>query len=319
MIHRRQALLAQSAKQLGISVEDLTVAWSQDALRYSTAGHEEVVFEGNGLGSTSLLATTICSDLPITRHMLGQLGIPSPAFAIVRVPEEGITPDELKAQLGGFWGDGATYLVRPAFEQSGHAVGANIRDIGAVERHLDLYADDYATWMVEEQYEGEELQLLVVGGQLVSGILRSPLRLVGDGVKTLEELIAAHNADCAPGDTIEIDADTRQLLREQSVFLSEAVPSGQAVVMKSAGSGGASDVTERLHRRYGEWAATIAARTGLRCMAIHCKTSRVDGDPSTSGTCVSLDARPDWLTWLDAEGGRKDIPELILKAVFGMR
>jgi cyanophycin synthetase len=320
MLHLQQEKLIQAARQAGITTEDLSISWGQDAVRYSLGTTSEVVFEGNAFGSTPLLATTICNDLPIARHFLGQLGIPSPKGKVFKLEGTTTSKAQLEALIGEFWQAGTSYVCRPAYDNTGHGIAGNITALTDLELHLDSYASDYATWILEEQVVGDDLQLLVVGGELVSGILRSPLKLQGDGIKTLEEMIDQHNASASDAQRVEINGETRQLLRDQSVFLSEPVPAGQWVQLKqpSAGAGGATDVTTRLHASYAEWARKIARSVGLGLFSMNCRTTDPAADPQAATWVLDLNARPEWIAFDTADGNARDIAKLLLQAAFGL-
>jgi cyanophycin synthetase len=321
MLSSQQLRLIESARQAGISIEDLSIAWSQDAVRYSLAGREEVVFEGALLGSSHVLGTTLCNDLPITRHYLKTHGIPTPNSKVFKLEEEQTSKEQLRALLGDFWVDGKTYTCMPAFGGDGHGHGyaGNITDMGSLEMHLDTFADDYATWILDEQVEGEDLQVLVVGGSLTSAVILSALRLTGDGQHTLEELIEQHNVSASEDAHVAIDAETRQLLRDQNIFLSEVVPAGKAVQVKNpgAGAGGAQDVTGSLHGLYGEWAGKIAAATGLRLFSMRVRCGSPQESPQGGAWVMGLSAKPNWLAFEQAEGNGKDVAKLILGVMFG--
>lgn len=320
MLHLQQEKLIQAANQAGITTEDLSQSWGQDAVRYSLGPKSEVVFEGNAFGSTPLLATTICNDLPIARHFFEKLGIPSPKGKVFKLEGTTTSKAQLESILGDFWQAGTSYYCRPAFDNTGHGTAGNIQALTDLEIHLDTYADDYATWILEVQVTGDDLQLLVLGGELVAGILRSPLKLMGDGVKTLEEMIETYNSTCNSEQRVEIDTDTRQLLRDQSVFLSETVPAGQWVQLKSpsAGVGGAADVTERLHIHYKDWAEKIAMSVGLGFFSMNCRTTDPAADPQQITSLLDLNVRPDWMAFETADGNSKDIAKMLLFAAFGL-
>ncbi len=313
-----QEKLIAAATRSGIQTEDLSADWGQDAVRYRSTGKQEVVFEGNALGSTTMLAMALCNDLPVSRNGLRHLEIPTPIYTVVKLSDTTTDKASLLSMMGTFWTEGKAYACRPAFANDGTGIANLLNSVEDLEIHLDRHAADYATWCIEEPAEGDDLQLLVVDGRLVSAILRSPLKLQGNGSLTLEEMIDAHNAETSEPDHVQIDADTRQLLREQSVYLSEIVPAGQWVQLKnaSAGLGGAHEVADRLHPRYAAWAQSIYNHIGAKMFAIECKARDVSADPNLAASVTSLQARPNWLAFQDASGNTADIAKLILDAMF---
>jgi cyanophycin synthetase len=307
MVSAQQQRLMESARQAGITVEDLSIAWSQDAVRYVSAGKEEVVFDGALLGSSFVLGTTICNDLPITRHYLRQHHIPTPNGKIFKLESEQTSQAQLQGVLGDFWVQGKTYSCIPAFSSDGHGHASHITDLADLEIHLDTFADDYATWILDEQVEGEDLQILVIGGKLVAGVVRSALKLTGDGSHTLEELIETHNAQASEAEQVAIDAETRQLLRDQNIF---------QVKNPGAGAGGATDVTAQLHGLYSEWASQIATAIGLRLFSMNVRCKSPQDHPQGNAWVMALSAKPNWLAFEGASGSGKDIAKLVVQEMF---
>ncbi|MBK9448394.1 MAG: hypothetical protein IPN95_03050 [Bacteroidetes bacterium] len=315
-----QQRLIEAAQNAGITVQDLSVAWGQEAVKFTHAGQTEIVFQGSILGSNSHLGTTICSDLPITRFYLAELAIPTPASKVFKLDSEQTSTAQLERLIGEFWIEGKIYRCLPAFSVDGHGVASNLKHLQDLELHLDTFADDYATWLLEEQAEGEDLELLIIGGELVSGITRTALRLTGDGVQTLEELIDRHNITASESDKVQIDAETRQLLRDQAAYLSEVVLQGVAIQVKNpgGGGGGATDVTDKLHRTYLEWAKKISDATGLKAFSVKLKCESVSSDASTSAKVLSLNAKPDWMAFQNALGNNQDFAKILLAEMFAM-
>jgi hypothetical protein len=318
MVSAQQQRLMDAARQSGITIEDLSAAWSQDVVKYSLSGQSEVVFEGALLGSSTFLGATICQDLPITRNYASQLGIPTPNSKVFKLESEQTSKEQLLSLLGDFWVPGKSYTCMPAFSIEGHGTASHIADLADLEIHIDTFADDYATWILEEQTEGEDLQILVIGGELASGVIRSALKLTGDGIKTLEEMIDAHNANASDDQIVAIDAETRQLLRDQDVFLSEPVPLGRSIQVKnpSAGAGGATDVTGTLNQTYSEWAAKISNSTGLRVFSMSFRCKSPSSNPKEGAYLLSLNAKPNWLSFESADGNKQDFAKAMLRIMF---
>jgi hypothetical protein len=314
-----QQRLIEAARAAGVTVQDLSAEWSQDAVKFVHAGQTEIVFQGAILGSNSFLGTTICNDLPITRYYLAELSIPIPNGKVFKLDSEQTSQDQLSALLGDFWVDGKHYRCIPAFGSDGHGLASSLQSLTDLEIHLDTFADDYATWVLEEQSNGQDLELLVIGTHLIAGIERSALRLTGDGERTLEELIEAHNTTASESQMVSIDAETRQLLRDQAVYLSEKVENGRSVQVKNPGaSGGATDVTSKLHALYQDWATKISDVTGLKAFSISLKTDAPSSDPTHSAKVISLSSKPDWLAFQTANGNQTDIAKTLLSEMFAL-
>ncbi|MFM2375758.1 MAG: hypothetical protein RLZZ165_855, partial [Bacteroidota bacterium] len=247
--------LEEAANELGIATEDLSSIWETEAVAYRMNGQVELILDGCALGSNSYLGATICDDLIISRHQLASLGIPIPKGKSFKLTEASTSKAELQWLLGDFWQEDGTYACRPAFSAEGRGNLASVRELEDLEIHLDTFGEDYATWILEERTEGEDLDLLIIGGQLVTGIIPKALYLTGNGQQSLEELMGSHNAGVPEERQIVVDADMRQLLRDQNVFLSEIIPVGKTIRVKnpSTDAGGASEASSALLPAYSEW------------------------------------------------------------------
>ncbi|MFN8397935.1 MAG: hypothetical protein U0176_25180 [Bacteroidia bacterium] len=318
MLSPAQAMLMEAAQKAGVTVENLSKSWSQDAVRYSYNGKTEVMLEGNLIGSTSVLAQTICNDLPVARQVLRSLGLPIPKGRVFHIDDASPAKAQIQEAIGDFWEQGKIYRCLPGFSVDGHGIASNLRNLDDLEMHLDTFSDDYGTWILEEQVDGIDLQILAIGGELVSGIVRSALRLEGDGVRTLEELIDAHNSIATGADVVTIDAETRQLLRDQNIYLSEQVPAGQKVQVKNPGAGGGgTDVTNKLHASYADWVKRICDTVQAPMVSLNLKVFSPDASPTGKAYIMSMSSKPDWTAFQNAKGGNSGIAKLVLEQMLG--
>ena len=111
--------------------------------------------------------------------------------------------------------------------------------------------------VVEQFAPGADFRLLVVGGKLVAAARREPA-VVGDGVRTVAQLVAEVNRDPRRGDghanvlsKIVLNADRRADLDRAGTRPTPCPPPGETVLVRrnaNLSTGGtAVDVTERVH------------------------------------------------------------------------
>lgn len=330
MMDPHQEKLMAAAQALGVEVIDLSKSWNTDVVLYRWNGQEQLVMEGRIYSHLSHHNDLICDDKQITKLLLSELGIPSPAGMIFKVDLEEDSDEHADSEdaswesaVEAFMESEKVYVCKPLYGTDGHAVGMNKRDGADVEMHIDGYREDYATWLVEEQVEGDDLRVQVIGGELVAACIRIPAFVTGDGESSLEELIAQHNEKIAaqnPNNALEIDAATRQLMREQELYLSTVPEAGQEVRLKyvsNMGQGGiARDVTDSLHPIYKEWMRRIAEKFKLRTFAFDAMTTDHTADPSTACKALELNAKAQWMHHTFSEVRTHDIPTMILKDLF---
>jgi D-alanine-D-alanine ligase-like ATP-grasp enzyme len=122
--------------------------------------------------------------------------------------------------------------------------------------------------IVEGFVYGENVRLAVYCGRFAYATLRSPPRVVGDGKRTVTELVALENQRRAQTAAeshlkqLHVDADMIETLQTQNLGEDDCVPAGQVVTLRrfanlSAG-GTAVIVTDRAHPENQSMAETIA-------------------------------------------------------------
>ncbi|MEM7040750.1 MAG: hypothetical protein AAF570_27560, partial [Bacteroidota bacterium] len=299
-----QEKLIAAAESLGITVTDLSEAWQRDAVRYTYQGQSQLVLDGRIYGNLSHHSELLADDKHVTKLIFEELGIPAPPSVTFKVADDAdeVAEDEISGQIGDFFVEGKKYVCKPVFGTDGHAVGMHLDEMWRIEEHVDEYRDTYMSWMLEEQIEGEDVRIQAVGGKLVAACVRKPAYVTGDGEHTLDELIELHNEKIAqqnPNNRLEIDAAARQLMRDQNLFLSSVVPSGQRVVMKhvsNMGQGGvAEDVTDTLHPRYHEWVAAVAQKFDVRAFAFDAMSTDITADPVEHAHAIEINVKAQWL------------------------
>ena len=86
--------------------------------------------------------------------------------------------------------------------------------------------------LLEETVPGEDLRVILVGGELAAAIRRAPAAVTGDGVHTLRQLILRRNASRRHGDPSNLipwNAETRRNLVELGRHPDEIPACGEQV------------------------------------------------------------------------------------------
>ena len=108
-------------------------------------------------------------------------------------------------------------VVKPCMQWGGRGVSMGMRtpeDLHAAVRFARRYEPDV---ILEETVPGEDLRVILVGGELAAAIRRTPASVTGDGTRTLRQLIFRQNAARRkedPSNRIPWDAETRRNLAE---------------------------------------------------------------------------------------------------------
>ncbi|XDD51788.1 bifunctional glutamate--cysteine ligase GshA/glutathione synthetase GshB [Leptospira sp. WS92.C1] len=133
--------------------------------------------------------------------------------------------------------------------------------------------------IVEEFAEGNEYRFLVIGDETVAVCNRIPANVTGDGIHTIEELVAIKNEDprrgfghVTPLEKIQL-GDTESDVLEQSGFTKDFLPArDQKVFLRknsNISTGGDSiDVTDLANSYYKELAVKAARSVGAKICGV---------------------------------------------------
>lgn len=124
--------------------------------------------------------------------------------------------------------------------------------------------------LVEAFVEGGDYRFLVINGEVVAVATRLPANVLGDGVHTVEELIARKNADPRRGtraDTplcpIVVDKTVEDDLACRNMNLQSIAPESEMIFLRSvaniSGGGDSIDVTDNVHSDYFDIAVEAAS------------------------------------------------------------
>ena len=181
----------------------------------------------------------------------------------IPVPAQLAYEDARPEQAIAFLEQHAPIVVKPCMQWGGRGVSMGVRtpaELRAAVRFARRYEPDV---ILEETVPGDDLRIILAGGELAAAICRSPACVIGDGQHTIRQLIARQNAVRRkedPGNVIPWDTETRRNLTELKRHLDEIPPSGERVRVRLTNNyhtGGTTEVvTDRVPRR----ALTIAQR-----------------------------------------------------------
>src|SRR5262245_55592314 len=269
---------------------------------------------------TSGIAVDIASDKNLTNRLLDSAGLPVPKSEVVDTVEGCVAA----ARRVGF-----PCVVKPLDGNHGRGVHLDLRsddDVRAAfagasreSRSGDLVVESYIT--------GNDYRCLVIGGKVAAIAERVPASVVGDGKKTVRELVEITNADPRRGighekvlTRIKVDAAAEELVTKQGFELDAVPPKGQRVKLALTGNmstGGTSiDRTLEAHPDNVEIAEMAARVVGLDVAGIDfiCPDITVPVR-ETGGAIVEVNAAPGFRMHTNPTEGR---PQYVAQPVIAL-
>ncbi len=305
------------ARELGITVKDLSSTWGCDVVRYRRGDREALVFVGQQFPSLTAHGASLCDHKHACKAVLRDLGLPVPDGLFF------FDPAHVRAELEALLGRHGRLVVKPVDGTHGDGVRTGLDSLDAIEAHWRSIKDNPGGYLAEEQVGGQDLRLQAVGGRLVAACRREPASVLGDGVSTIRELAAARDAACRaqnPLNRLILDEDSQTLLARQNLGADSVPREGHRVRLKFLSNismgGEPVDVTDILHPDWVTAVADIGEALGLRIFSVDVFTL----DPSAGtemGHVIEVNARPEWLHHTFSRGRQHDIPRLILEDILG--
>ena len=263
---RRSMLLETEALRVGLRTRRL----SRDVfLADDPATGTMIGFTDSESSATGMASSVAAARKGVTRDLLALAGLPAPEGAVVAV-EDREAAYEVARKLG------FPLVVKPAGGSKGVAVTIGITSQEELARALDEVASSkYAdTGVVVERFvTGNDYRVLATRDETLSVVRREPASVVGDGRRTVEELVVAANAARRQNPhlakrVIRIDARVDDQLRRQELTRRSVPEAGRRVRLRAEANfslGGESfEVLDDTHPSVRELAvAAVAAVPGL--------------------------------------------------------
>ena len=215
--------------------------------------------------NTSAIAESIAQDKELTKKLLDAAGVPVPLGRSVNSAEEAW---KVASELGG------RVVVKPRDGNQGKGVAVNIATREEIMAAFEVAYQISSDVMVERYLPGHDFRLLVVGDQLVAAARRAPPQVIGDGRRSVGELVEQVNRDPLRGDghatsltKIRLDAIAVATLAKQGYTIDSVPAKGVHVILRNNANlstgGTATDVTDDVHPEVAARAVEAAQMVGL--------------------------------------------------------
>ncbi|MFL5763535.1 MAG: cyanophycin synthetase [Bacteroidia bacterium] len=283
-------VILEAARKRGISYKELA-----GGLVLLGEGCYQKRVSASIIESTGSIAVDVSCDKELTKQLLSKALLPVPkGFAIKSLEKL----EELVGELA------YPLVAKPLDGHQGIGITSNItnfEDLKAAFIEAQRFSE---TVIIEKYISGSDFRFLVIGYKLIAVAKRTPACVAGDGRSTIEQLVAAANADPKRGDghsnhltRIKIDNHTLNLLRQNNLTLSSVPGSGEIIYLKGTANismgGTAEDVTDDVHPENKLLAERTAQIIGLDVCGIDIMAPDISSPiTSNGGAIVEVNAAP---------------------------
>ena len=267
-------IIADEALRRGIRVEVTDAEFGE--MRLSLGGRRVLTRESLSEFTTAV-AMSRCDDKRVTRRIVAAAGVRVPRG--VSVPEDDLGPArELLAEVGEL-------VVKPARGEQGKGITVGVTDDEELERAVAaarLFCPDV---LAEQLVPGEDLRVVVIDHEVVAAAVRRPAEVVGDGRRTVTELVreTSRRRERATGgeSRIPLDDVTADVVRAAGHAMDDVLPHGERLRVRRTANlhtgGTIDDVTDRLHPEIADAAVRASRAIGIPVTGIDFLVPDVEG------------------------------------------
>ena len=276
---------ATAAKNIGATYSDTPFGLAEIARgEFSTfVSQSQVMLD-------SQIMLRVAGEKALTLNLLERVGAPVPRYCRVSTKDLGAALELLRAE--------GVVVVKPAGGTGGgRGVITGITTPEALRdaaKRASMYDSDL---VVEEQVEGASYRLLFLDGEFIDAVRRDPPSVIGDGKRTIKQLIKDANAErekAAPVlalSPLVIDRDCRNWLEANSLSLQSRPGVGEVVTIKRAVNQndrrGNVNVRDLVHREIIERCQSIVERMGVALAGVDLICSAIDRPFAEAGCRIN--------------------------------
>lgn len=175
------SLLSSAARSLDIKVTPL----GKELVRLERDGRVLFFFQ-NMSSSLSMLDRLVTNDKILTKEILAGYGLPVARGKLVTSSEDAVRAQYEMAQ---------PVVLKPLSGSGGRGVTVGVRGADQVAHAAEVAFAKSSRILVEECIDAVDLRVMVAGGQAIAVQMRVPANVVGNGVRTIAELIDEKNSE----------------------------------------------------------------------------------------------------------------------------
>lgn len=274
-------IIVDEARRRGIGVEVLDAEGGFFRLSW---GGRAVTCRESLSELTTAVAMSRCDDKAVTRRLMEAASVPVPRQLSARADE---------AERMAFLEECGSVVVKPARGEQGRGVVVGIEtaaDMDAALKHAASISPDV---LIEECVQGDDLRVVVINDEVVAAALRKPPEILGDGERTVRELIerlSRRRAAATQGESrIPLDDETARCVRAGGFSMDDVLPRGTRLRVRR---------TANLHT--GGTLHDVTAELGPAIAASALKAARAIDIPVAGMDFIVTDPAGDYHVFIEA-------------------
>ncbi|MFT7685766.1 MAG: cyanophycin synthetase [Candidatus Azotimanducaceae bacterium] len=314
-----------STQSLISAAEDRGIPWMR-LNKYSLVqfghGRYQQRIQATITSQTQHIAVEIACDKEDTHSLLHDLGLPVPLQIVVYSEREA----HRAARRIGY-----PVVLKPLNANHGRGVSINLETEEQVSTAFEFAKKNGSgrAVLVESYITGFDHRMLVVNNELVAVAKRIPGHVVGDGSKTVEQLVEEVNSDPRRGighekvlTRLEFDHQAERLLDEAGYSASTVLKTGEIFYLRSTANlstgGTAVDVTDIVHPDNREMAVRAVKAIGLDVAGVDFLTDDIANSyKEIGGAIVEVNAAPGFRMHVaPSEGQPRDVAGKVMDMLF---
>jgi len=270
--------------------------------------------------STSSIAVEIACDKEETKNLLEAASVPVPRGRVVYDEED------LESAVKRI---GYPVVIKPVGGNHGRGATINITNWDDAVTALAAAKRISRGVIVETFITGYDHRLLVINYQFVAAAKRTPALVVGDGKKSIQELVDIVNSDPRRGyghekvlTAIKIDDTTLAILQEKNLSVESVLPAGEELHLKRTANlsmgGTSTDVTDIVHPYNVFMAERISRIIGLDICGIDIMTPDIrEPMHENGGAVLEVNAGPGFRMHIaPIEGLPRNVAEPVIDMLY---
>lgn len=252
-------------------------AAAEKCIPFTIFSKQQIIF-GYGKGSThfkssitekdSIIGVQIAKSKNDTTRLLKNSGLPVTPQVLLQKNEQ----IEAFTKSHGF-----PIVIKPANEEKGRGIHTHILSIEEATEIYESMKTKYANILLEKHVYGDGYRVYILNGECVRVRKLEAAYVIGDGKKTIRELIADKNSSPERNNAhavmaqIEIDDSTKKLLSKYNHTLNDIPENGHKITLSPTSNlsrGGSSTDFSQLHPENLDICIQAARTLGLHCAGV---------------------------------------------------